>query len=122
MYMCVRFLFKNLNLGPYLPYSTNIYICEMIIASSFSLIEVYGAVWIQRFPLNPSCVFPSFFFYHFLLTSRVLGTISNVAHCSSIVAALFITAHALKNIKNRSHDTIHTFKYYFATALSAFSF
>ena len=32
------------------------------------------------------------------------------------------TVHVLKNIKNRSHDTIYTFKYYFATVFSVFSF
>ena len=32
------------------------------------------------------------------------------------------TVHALKNIKNSSHDTIHTFKNYFAIVLSVFSF
>ena len=32
------------------------------------------------------------------------------------------TIHVLKNIKNESHDTIYTFKYYFATVFSVFSF
>ena len=32
------------------------------------------------------------------------------------------TVHVLKNIKNGSHDTIYTFKYYFATVFSVFSF
>ena len=32
------------------------------------------------------------------------------------------TVHVLKNIKNESHDTIYTFKYYFATVFSVFSF
>ena len=32
------------------------------------------------------------------------------------------TVHVLKNIKNESHGTIHTFKNYFATVLSVFSF
>ena len=36
-------------------------------------------------------------------------------HCSS-------TVHVFKNIKNRSHDTIHTFKNYFATVFLVFSF
>ena len=36
-------------------------------------------------------------------------------HCNS-------TVHALKNIKNWSHDTIHTFKNYFVTAFLVFSF
>ena len=39
---------------------------------------------------------------------------------------LFITVHSivhvLKNIKNGSHGTIHTFKNYFATVFSVFSF
>ena len=33
-----------------------------------------------------------------------------------------ITVHAFKNIKNGSHDTIHTFKNYFATVFLVFSF
>ena len=32
------------------------------------------------------------------------------------------TIHAFKNIKNESHGTIHTFKNYFATVFSVFSF
>ena len=43
-------------------------------------------------------------------------------HCSVTVHALFITIHTLKNIKNGSHDTIHTFKNYFATVFLVFSF
>ena len=31
------------------------------------------------------------------------------------------TVHILKNIKNGSHDTIYTFKYYFTTVFSVFS-
>ena len=33
-----------------------------------------------------------------------------------------ITVHSTKNIKNGSHGAIHTFKNYFATVLSIFSF
>ena len=36
-------------------------------------------------------------------------------HCSR-------TVHVLKNIKNRSHNTIYVFKNYFTTVLSIFSF
>ena len=43
-----------------------------------------------------------------------------------IIHALFITihsiVHALENIKNESYGTIYTFKNYFATVLSVFSF
>ena len=35
---------------------------------------------------------------------------------------VYITVYALKNIKNGSHGTIHTFKNYFTTVLSVFSF
>ena len=42
------------------------------------------------------------------------------------VYALFITVHStvhvIKNIKNGSHGTIHTFKNYFATIFSVFNF
>ena len=55
--------------------------------------------------------FFSFFFYTWTVTSH-----------GFTLHALFITVHALKNIKNGSHDTIHTFKNYFATVLSVFNF
>ena len=32
------------------------------------------------------------------------------------------TVHVLKNIKNESHDTIYTFKYYFVTVFLIFNF
>ena len=47
-----------------------------------------------------------------LLCKRQLSLFT---HCSS-------TVHALKNIKNRSHGIIHTFKNYFTTVFSVFSF
>ena len=39
-------------------------------------------------------------------------------HC----LALFMHCLHIKNIKNGSHDTIYTFKNYFATVFSVFSF
>ena len=45
-----------------------------------------------------------------------------MGHCSCTVYQRSCTVHALKNIKNRSHGTIHTFKNYFDTVLSVFSF
>ena len=42
--------------------------------------------------------------------------------CSHIVHHCSSTVHALKNIKNGSHGIIHTFKIYFATVFSVFSF
>ena len=68
---------------------------------------------IQRFSLNPELRFSFFFF---------LSHLTCVSGATSTVAALFITVHVLKNIKNRSHETIHTFKNYFAIILSIFSF
>ena len=65
--------------------------------------------------------FHFFFFFplHFTHFALGQGTINTVAilfiYCSSIV-------YVFKNIKNGSHDTIHTFKYYFATVFSVFSF
>ena len=70
---------------------------------------------------------PCLSFFFFFPTARVSkGT-------KSIVRILFNTIHALfmgptvtlfrkKNIKNGSHGTIHTFKNYFATVFSVFSF
>ena len=40
----------------------------------------------------------------------------------ALLTTVHNTVHALKNIKNGSHDTIHTFKNYFTTVLSVFSF
>ena len=53
------------------------------------------------------------FFFFCTWTAISYGFIVN--HCSC-------TVHVLKNIKNRSHDTIYTFKYYFTTVFSVFSF
>ena len=47
-------------------------------------------------------------------------------YCSQIVATLFThcnsNVHMFKNIKNKSHDTIYTFKIYFAIVFSVFNF
>ena len=75
---------------------------------------LYSARLDSAFSAESRAAFSLFFF--FFLTSRAFqGT-------TSTIAALFITVHTLKNIKNGSHDTIHTFKIYFAIVLSVFSF
>ena len=51
------------------------------------------------------------FFFSFLAHVSVLGD-------KSTIYTLFSTIHKLKNIKNRFHGTIHTFKIYFATLFS----
>ena len=74
---------------------------------------VFGLRWLLRFQFH---VFPFFFFFFFsfFFFLRVNSNLTWV-HYSC-------TVHALKNIKNGSHGTIHTFKIYFATVLSVFSF
>ena len=60
----------------------------------------------------------SFFFFFFLHVNSNLTWI----YCLCTVHQCLCTVHVLKNIKNRSHDTIYTFKNYFATMFSVFSF
>ena len=43
-------------------------------------------------------------------------------YCSCTVYHCSCTVYILKNIKNESHDTIYTFKNYFTTVFSVFSF
>ena len=50
-------------------------------------------------------------FFFFLAHVSALGD-------KSTIYALFNTVHKLKNIKNRFHDIIYTFKIYFATLFS----
>ena len=71
-----------------------------------------GTVCIPRFP-RPRFL-PLFFFL------RVNSNLTWV-HCSRTVQYCSCTVHVLKNIKNWSHDTIYTFKNYFATVFSVFS-
>ena len=65
------------------------------------------------------CVF-RYFFFSCMWTVTSHGFI--VQGTKITVHTLFITVHTWKNIKNGSHDTIHTFKNYFATVFSVFSF
>ena len=70
-----------------------------------TLLEAFGlCVHIYKF------TFSAFFFFFWLWETifTVMNSVYNV--------------HILKNIKNGSHDTIYTFKYYFATVFSVFSF
>ena len=89
------------------------------ISKSFSLL--LASDWIQ---LNPASTFSSFFFFPYAWT--VTSHEFTIQGTKITIYALFITihstVHALKNIKNESHNTIHTFKNYFATVLSVFSF
>ena len=74
----------------------------------------------------------SFFLFSFFSFARFRETKFTVHNCSSTVFALLQhcsrTIHGThshfiqKKIKNGSHGTIHTFKNYFATVFSVFSF
>ena len=81
---------------------------------SHSFIRVYNTL-LEAFGL---CVdiykftFSAFFFFFFFWLWETIFTVMNSVY----------TVHILKNIKNESHDTIYTFKYYFATVFSVFSF
>ena len=78
------------------------------------------SVWIRM-----KCTFCVLHFtFFFFSPARVfaLGDKSTVHALLSTVHALFSTVHGLKNSKNWSHGTIHTFKNYFAIVFSVFSF
>ena len=82
-------------------------------------------VWIV---MNPEARFHFhvfFFFFFFFLHVNSNLTWVYCAETKITIYTLFITVHstvhALKNIKNGSHDTIYTFKNYFAIVLSIFS-
>ena len=81
------------------------------------LIEIECPFGFSVFCLVQSCIFSFFFFF-----SSLHVCLRDNQHCNSIVVILFIIVHTLKNIKNKSNDTIHTFKNYFITILSVFSF
>ena len=74
-------------------------------------------VCIPRFAAS---TFSAFFFFFFFFFLRVNSNLTWV-HCSRTVYHCSCTVHVLKNIKNESHDTIYTFKNYFATVFSVFS-
>ena len=68
-----------------------------------------------RFHLHVFCCFFFFFGPHLLTLGNRFYCCEQCMHCSH-------TVHVLKNIKNESHDTIYTFKNYFATVFSVSNF
>ena len=74
------------------------------------------SVWIE---INATFSFPRFFFFFIFLCMNSNHT---WVHCLRTVYHYLYTVYVLKNIKNGSHSIIHTFKNYFATVLSVFSF
>ena len=85
--------------------------------------------WSFKWGLDPHLLLRFTFtfqpFFFFFSTRFFLRQLSLFMHCSSTVHALFMRPIATllkKNIKNGSHGTIYTFKNYFATVFSVFSF
>ena len=67
------------------------------------------------------CVFfVFFFFFFFLLPAYADFGGQKLLFCTVVVLFIYCSniVYTLKNIKNGSHDTFHTFKNYFATVFS----
>ena len=73
------------------------------------------------FCLIQSCVFslPPPLTSHVLLQAR--GQLALQQYCTSLFMYCSNTTHVFKNIKNGSHDTIHTFKNYFTIVIFNFN-
>ena len=108
----------------------------IVVASTWSPIVKFTKLyliwwWIERLgcglDLHPRLSFMfsrvfSFFFFFFWLQPHLLtksAVNSTLVHCLRIPQITFFNNFF---IKNGSHDTIHTFKNYFATVFSIFSF
>ena len=63
-----------------------------------------------------------FFFFFFSAFVDFGGQILLLWTVYALFTHCACTVHVLKNIKNGSHDTIYTFKNYFTTVFSVFSF
>ena len=86
----------------------------LILVSAFNFQVGFG------YKLFPACLrFPLLHFYLLLFFWQALKCI--VQHCSGTVYRTHNYFIEKKYIKNGSHDTIHTFKNYFATIFSIFS-
>ena len=104
--------------------------CKMVFIVSHSSIQPFLShlkfghiviIWAPRprFLLHVFCFYFFFFlpaFFDFRRQILLLWTVYVLfTYCA-------YTVHILKNIKNGSHDTIYTFKYYFAIIFSVFNF
>ena len=96
--------------------------CQIQILFLFNAIQTYTK-WV--FGSTLSCVsrlcFP-FLFFFIIHAQQLLGDSTLFMHYSLLFvhySLLFVQCSSWKkNIKNRSHDTIHTFKNYFAKVFS----
>ena len=81
---------------------------------------MFGYDWNLR--LRFHFTFPSFFFLLFIFFFQRMNSKFTVQRQRSLFMHCSSTVHAFKNIKNESHGTFHTFKNYFVTVFSVFSF
>ena len=77
-------------------------------------------IWARRF-VRPRFTF-FFFFFFWPAFVDFWETNFTVMNSKFTVHVLCYTIHVLKNIKNGFHNTIYTFKNYFATVFSVFNF
>ena len=89
------------------------------VAASFLDLHI-GSVWIR---IILHLCFPLFLFFFFFFSATRVSRDKVTVHalftyCSRDPPPLY----SEKNIKNRSHSTIHPFKNYFTTVFSVFSF
>ena len=70
------------------------------------------------------CVFSFLFFFFFLASAAVVDQVSNEQYSAPVHCSWVLKTSPFSNffIKNGSHSTIHTFKNYFTTVFSVFSF
>ena len=78
---------------------------------------VFGLSWLLRFHISRF-----FFFLHVNSNFTWVHCTGDKNHYSCTVYHCSHSIHVLKNIKNGSYGTIYTFKNYFTTVLSVFSF
>ena len=76
-------------------------------------------VWIA---INPAARFQFHVFFFFFFFFLHVNSNFTWVHCAKDKIHYLHTVYILKNIKNRSYSTIYTFKNYFVTVLSVFSF
>ena len=114
-------MYHKYTLGLETPENNLVKVCYGTINSYSCGINVHVyTLWPFGFRIHVyKLMFSVFFFFFFCPHLLILG---DNFYCYEQCIHCAYTVHVLKNIKNRSHDTIYTFKYYFATVFSVFSF
>ena len=109
----------------------NAWLTSLTLYTHKKTVDYFHTYW-GRLPSAFLCLrflhshFLLFFLFSFFFSGPHLLTFGGQILLLWIVNTLFTycadTVHVLKNIKNGSHGTIYTFKNYFATVFSVFSF